>query len=132
MRIAGVTDAAGLVVHGHLDVVPANPADWSVDPFSAVERDGMIRGRGAVDMKSMDAMMLANLRRIAREGIIPPRDLVFAFFSQTRNRAEYWCHWLVSHHPALFDGCTEAISEVGFDNSCQYIPQNKKRFKFFV
>lgn len=114
VRIAGGDRRrGGLVVHGHLDVVPANPADWSVDPFSAVERDGMIWGRGAVDMKSMDAMMLANLRRIAREGIIPPRDLVFAFFADEEQGGVLGADWLVSHHPALFDGCTEAISEVG-------------------
>ena len=74
VRIAGADPSrGGLVVHGHLDVVPANAADWSVDPFSAEERDGMIWGRGAVDMKSMVGMVLANLRRIAREGIVPPQ-----------------------------------------------------------
>lgn len=103
----------GLVVHGHLDVVPANPTDWSVDPFGAVERDGMIWGRGAVDMKSTDAMMLANLRRLARQSLVPPRDLVFAFFADEEQGGVLGADWLVDHHPEIFAGCTEAISEVG-------------------
>ncbi|NDC13167.1 MAG: M20/M25/M40 family metallo-hydrolase, partial [Actinobacteria bacterium] len=62
-RIEG-TDSSrpGLVVNGHIDVVPANAADWSVDPFSGLIKDGCIWGRGAVDMKNMDAMMLAVFR----------------------------------------------------------------------
>lgn len=114
VRVPGADPArGGLVVHGHLDVVPANAADWTVHPFSAAERDGMIWGRGAVDMKSMDAMMLANLRRIARERIVPPRDLVFAFFADEEQGGVLGADWLVTHRPELFEGCTEAISEVG-------------------
>lgn len=71
----------GLVLHGHLDVVPAEASDWSVDPFAAEERDGMIWGRGAVDMKDMDAMLIATLRQLARSGEKPPRDIVWAFFA---------------------------------------------------
>src|SRR5665811_2103838 len=64
----------GLAVHGHLDVVSANSADWQVDPFAAEVRDGCIWGRGAIDMKNMDAMILANVRHLARSGVKPPRD----------------------------------------------------------
>jgi acetylornithine deacetylase/succinyl-diaminopimelate desuccinylase-like protein len=103
----------GLAIHGHLDVVPANAADWSVDPFAAEERDGCIWGRGAVDMKDMDAMVLANLRHLARTGAKPPRDLVFAFFADEEAGGVLGSHWVVDHHPELFDGVGEAISEVG-------------------
>ena len=73
-RIEGTdTSRPGLVVNGHIDVVPANPADWSVDPFSGVIKDGCIWGRGAVDMKNMDAMMLAVFRLWARHGYKPSR-----------------------------------------------------------
>ncbi len=113
VRIPGRDHDRGLVVHGHLDVVPANAADWTYDPFSAEEADGMIWGRGAVDMKSMDGMILANVRRIAREGIVPPRDLVIAFFADEEQGGTWGAQWLVSNHPELFEGCTEAISEVG-------------------
>ena len=113
VRIPGREAGRGLVVHGHLDVVPANAVDWSADPFGAEERDGMIWGRGAVDMKSMDGMILANVRRIAREGIVPPRELVIAMFADEEQGGTWGAQWLVTHHPELFEGCTEAISEVG-------------------
>ncbi|CAB4710933.1 unannotated protein [freshwater metagenome] len=103
----------GLVVHGHIDVVPANADDWSVDPFSGEIRDGMIWGRGAVDMKNMDAMLLATVREWARTGYKPPRDIVLAFFADEEAGSIYGSHWLVNNHPELFAGCTEAISEVG-------------------
>ncbi|CAB4779052.1 MAG: M20/M25/M40 family metallo-hydrolase [Actinobacteria bacterium] len=103
----------GLVVHGHIDVVPANADDWSVDPFSGEIRDGMIWGRGAVDMKNMDAMILATVREWARTGYKPPRDIVLAFFADEEAGSIYGSHWLVNNHPELFAGCTEAISEVG-------------------
>ena len=103
----------GLVVHGHLDVVPANAADWTVDPFSGEIRDGMIWGRGAVDMKNMDAMILANVRHLVRTGTKPARDLVIAFFADEEAGGTYGAQWLVTHHPELFEGCTQAISEVG-------------------
>ncbi|HUX71668.1 MAG TPA: M20/M25/M40 family metallo-hydrolase, partial [Cellulomonadaceae bacterium] len=63
LRLPGIdTTRPALVLHGHLDVVPAQAADWTVDPFSGEERDGLIWGRGAVDMKDMDAMILAVVR----------------------------------------------------------------------
>ena len=106
-------DRAGLVVHGHLDVVPANAADWSVDPFCGEIIDGMIWGRGAVDMKNMDAMILATVRDWSRTGFVPPRDIVLAFFADEEAGSIYGSHWLVDKHPELFAGCSEAISEVG-------------------
>ena len=102
-----------LVVHGHLDVVPADPANWSVDPFAGDIRDGMLWGRGAVDMKDMDAMILTSLGDILRSGRRPARDLVVAFFSDEENGGVFGSHHLVTHHPELFAGATEAISEVG-------------------
>ena len=113
-RVAGSDSALpALVIHGHLDVVPAQKEDWSVDPFSAEERDGLIWGRGAVDMKDMDAMILSVLRSMQREGIQPKRDLIFAFFADEEAGGNYGASWLVDNKPELFDGATEAISEVG-------------------
>src|SRR3954451_18341748 len=103
----------GLAVHGHLDVVPANAADWQVDPFAAEERDGCIWGRGAGGMKDMDAMVLANLRHPPRTGTVPPRDLVFAFFADEEAGGVLGSHYVVDHPPELFEGVSEAISEVG-------------------
>jgi acetylornithine deacetylase/succinyl-diaminopimelate desuccinylase-like protein len=103
----------GLAVHGHLDVVPANAVDWQVDPFAAELKDGCIWGRGAVDMKDMDAMMLANIRHLARSGLKPPRDLVFGFFADEESGGLFGSHWVVDNHPEVFEGVSEAISEVG-------------------
>jgi len=103
----------GLVVHGHLDVVPADPANWSVDPFAGVVRDGMLWGRGAVDMKNMDAMMLSSLGDIIRAGERPARDLVVGFLADEEAGGVLGSHFLVTEHPEVFEGATEAISEVG-------------------
>ena len=103
----------GLVVHGHLDVVPANADDWSVDPFSAEIKDGMIWGRGAVDMKNVDAMILAIVRSWARKGFTPSRDIVLAFFADEEAGMTFGSRWMTEHHPEVFAGCSEAISEVG-------------------
>ncbi len=114
VRLPGADrDRGALCVHGHLDVVPANAADWSVDPFAGEERDGCVWGRGAVDMKDMDAMMLAAVRHLARTGTVPPRDLVVVFFADEEAGGTKGSHFMVAEHPEVFDGVTEAISEVG-------------------
>lgn len=114
VRIEGrEPDLPALVVHGHLDVVPAQADDWSVDPFAAEIKDGMIWGRGAVDMKNMNAMILTAVRDMARRGIKPRRDLIVAFFADEEAGGEYGALWLVKNHPEVFEGATEAISEVG-------------------
>ncbi|MBB2987683.1 M20/M25/M40 family metallo-hydrolase [Terracoccus luteus] len=117
----------GLAVHGHLDVVPANAADWQVDPFSGEERDGCIWGRGAVDMKDMDAMILANIREFARTGTKPARDTTFAFFADEEAGGTYGSAWLVDNHPQWFDGVTQAISEVGGYSVTLPTPQGERR-----
>ncbi|SDJ23220.1 Acetylornithine deacetylase/Succinyl-diaminopimelate desuccinylase [Frankineae bacterium MT45] len=102
-----------LLIHGHLDVVPAEASEWSVDPFAGEIRDGYVWGRGAIDMKDMDAMTLAVVREWARTGRRPPRDIVLAFVSDEEAGGTEGAHWLVDNHPDLFADCSEAISEVG-------------------
>lgn len=103
----------GLVVHGHLDVVPAAAEEWQVDPFSGVIKDGAIWGRGAVDMKNMDAMILAVVRNWTRTGVKPPRDMVLAFFADEEAGSIFGSRYMAKEHPEVFAGCNEAISEVG-------------------
>jgi len=103
----------GLVVNGHLDVVPANAADWSVDPFSGAIKDGCIWGRGAVDMKNMDAMILAVIRLWARYNYQPERTIVIVFFGDEEAGGIYGSRWMAEKHPEVFAGCSETISEVG-------------------
>jgi acetylornithine deacetylase/succinyl-diaminopimelate desuccinylase-like protein len=106
-------ERGGLLVHGHLDVVPADPSEWSVHPLSGAVQDGYVWGRGAVDMKDMVAMMLATARHFRRAGVVPARDLVFAFVADEEAGGLQGAQWLCDHRPELFEGCTEAISEVG-------------------
>jgi acetylornithine deacetylase/succinyl-diaminopimelate desuccinylase-like protein len=113
-RLAGEDPERGaLMIHGHLDVVPAEAADWSVHPFSGAVEDGYVWGRGAIDMKNMVGMMIAVARHLKRAGIVPPRDLVFAFVADEEAGGKYGCQWLVENRPDLFEGITEAIGEVG-------------------
>jgi acetylornithine deacetylase/succinyl-diaminopimelate desuccinylase-like protein len=113
-RLPGADPQRGaLMVHGHLDVVPAEAADWSVHPFSGAVEDGYVWGRGAIDMKNMVGMMIAVARHFKRAGIVPPRDIVFAFVADEEAGGRYGCRWLVEHRPDLFEGVTEAIGEVG-------------------
>ncbi|GAA2351318.1 M20/M25/M40 family metallo-hydrolase [Streptomyces cuspidosporus] len=113
-RIAGTDpDAPALLVHGHLDVVPAEPADWSVHPFSGEVRDGVVWGRGAIDMKNMDAMVLAAVRAWARAGVRPRRDIVLAFTADEEDSAEPGSGFLADEHAGFFEGCTEGIGESG-------------------
>ncbi|MFC7374666.1 M20/M25/M40 family metallo-hydrolase [Brachybacterium sp. GCM10030267] len=106
-------ERGGLVIHGHLDVVPAHAEDWSVDPFAAEIVDDVLYGRGAVDMKDMDGMILAVVRHLARTGQKPPRDLVIIMFADEEAGGTYGSRWMIANRPDVFEGCTEAISEVG-------------------
>jgi acetylornithine deacetylase/succinyl-diaminopimelate desuccinylase-like protein len=113
-RIPGTDPTAdALLVHGHLDVVPAEASDWSVHPFSGEIRDGVVWGRGAVDMKNMDAMILATVRSWARTGFRPRRDIVVAFTADEEASAEDGSEFLAEQHADLFEGCTEGVSESG-------------------
>ncbi|WP_151770173.1 M20/M25/M40 family metallo-hydrolase [Streptomyces abyssomicinicus] len=113
-RLEGTDPSAdALLVHGHLDVVPADAAEWSVHPFSGEIRDGVLWGRGAVDMKNMDAMILSVVRSWAREGVRPRRDIVIAFTADEEDSAVDGSGFLADQHAGLFEGCTEGVSESG-------------------
>ena len=103
----------GLVVHGHIDTVPADAADWSIDPFSGELKDGYIWGRGAVDMKDGCAQFLAIARGWKRFGYQPPRNILLIFFADEEAGGKFGSRWMVANHPEIFEGYSEAISEVG-------------------
>jgi acetylornithine deacetylase/succinyl-diaminopimelate desuccinylase-like protein len=110
-------DAPGMLLHGHLDVVPANAEDWTHPPFGAEIHDDegvpMVWGRGAIDMKNMDAMILSVVRARVRENRTFRRPLVLAFFADEEAGGLFGSHWLVEHRPDLFEGLDVAIGEVG-------------------
>jgi acetylornithine deacetylase/succinyl-diaminopimelate desuccinylase-like protein len=102
-----------VLVHGHLDVVPAAADDWSVHPFSGEVRDGVVWGRGAVDMKDFDAMLLSSVRARARAGVVPSRPLVLCFTADEEAGGAKGAGHLVRHHRDQLEDCTVAIGEVG-------------------
>lgn len=106
-------DAGALLLHAHLDVVPVLESEWTHPPFGAEIEDGLLYGRGAVDMKNFAGVLVAAAREIVRSGITPRRDLVFAFLADEESGGIHGASWLVDHRPDLFEGVTEALSEVG-------------------
>ncbi|EHR61298.1 M20/M25/M40 family metallo-hydrolase [Saccharomonospora cyanea] len=106
-------DLPPLLIQGHLDVVPADAGEWTVDPFSGTVADGYVWGRGAVDMKDFCATVLAAVHSLATTGRRPRRDIVLAFVADEEDRGEHGAHWLTTHHPDLFADCAAAISESG-------------------
>src|SRR5690606_12113351 len=133
-RYPGADPARGaLLLHGHLDVVPAEAGEWSVDPFAGEIADGYLWGRGAVDMKDFDAMLLAVVRSWRRAGKVPPRDLVLLFTADEEAGSEYGARFMVERHPEVFEGVTEAVGEVGgfsvtLENDlCVYVVQTAEK-----
>ena len=118
-RWGGTGDRSdGLLLHGHLDVVPAAAEDWQVHPFSGEVTDcpqgGLsVWGRGAVDMKDFDAMLLSVVRARQRSGRIPERPITLCFTADEEAGGHQGSDLLVQHHREWFEGCTEAIGEVG-------------------
>lgn len=102
-----------LLLHGHLDVVPAEADDWQVHPFSGEIKDGQVWGRGAVDMKDFDAMLLSVVRARARAGAAPDREVVLCLTADEEAGGHHGAGVLVDEHPDLLADCTEAIGEVG-------------------
>jgi acetylornithine deacetylase/succinyl-diaminopimelate desuccinylase-like protein len=114
VRLPGADPTRGaLLFQSHLDVVPAEAADWTLPPFSGEVKDGYLWGRGAVDMKNMAAMSLAIARQLKKNNTIPPREVIFAYLADEEAAGFFGAGWLVDHRPDLFEGATEAISEVG-------------------
>ncbi len=94
-------------------MVPADAADWRIPPFSGEIADGMVWGRGAVDMKDFDAMLLATVRDRVRGGRVPERPYVLCFTADEEAGGLLGAKHLVEHRPELFADCTTAIGEVG-------------------
>ncbi|WP_148572354.1 M20/M25/M40 family metallo-hydrolase [Nocardioides caldifontis] len=109
----GGTTGDPLLLHGHLDVVPAEASDWKVDPFSGEIHDGCVWGRGAVDMKDFDAILLGVVRARTRAGLLPDRPVVLAFTADEEAGGHHGAEYLIRDHRDLLEPCTEAIGEVG-------------------
>ncbi len=107
------TTLAPLLIHGHTDVVPAVASDWQVDPFAGEVVDGYVWGRGAVDMKDFDAILLSVVRERQRTGRPPRRPIRLVITADEEAGGAKGAGWLAKNHPELIADCSEAIGEVG-------------------
>lgn len=87
----------------HLDVVEALREDWSVDPFTLLEKDGYFYGRGTTDVKNDDASLIVNLIRLKKEGYLPNRDIIIALTANEEMGKETGVDWLITNHRELID-----------------------------
>ncbi|MGH3440804.1 MAG: M20/M25/M40 family metallo-hydrolase [Nitriliruptorales bacterium] len=112
-RLPGRGDSPPLLLYGHVDVVPANPSEWSHPPFAGELVGGEVWGRGALDMKGGVAMLVAVVARAAREGLKPAGDLILALAADEETGSELGAKYLVEEQAELFDGVRYALSEIG-------------------
>jgi acetylornithine deacetylase/succinyl-diaminopimelate desuccinylase-like protein len=112
-RLPGRGAAAPLMLYGHVDVVTTAGQEWSHPPFEAVQQDGFIWGRGAIDMKGGVAMMLSALLAAKAEGLEPAGDVIFCALADEENMSPYGAEWLVRERAELFEGVRHAIGEFG-------------------
>ncbi len=103
VRLHGTGKRRPVLLIGHLDVVEARREDWSTDPFKLIEKDGYFYGRGALDMKSGDAIMAAALLRMKQEGYRPGRDVILALTADEEGGCCNGVEWLVRNHRELID-----------------------------
>ena len=103
----------GIVLHGHLDVVPVEKDKWSKPAFEAIIDQEMIWGRGAVDMKNGNAMILASLFELFKSGWRPKRSITLVFFADEEAGGALGSHFVTKNYSEYFDNCTEAVGEVG-------------------
>ena len=124
-RLPGRGDATPLLLYGHVDVVPTKYEAWQYPPFEGKVIDGYVWGRGALDMKSGVAMILAALLRVKSEGLIPPGDVILAVVSDEEMGGNFGAKYLVENHANQFEGVRYAIGEFGG------FSMNSGRKKFF-
>ena len=103
VRLHGTGRARPVLLIGHLDVVDARREEWTTDPFKFIEKDGFYYGRGTQDMKDGDAIMIATLIRMKREGYRPPRDIILALTADEETAGANGVDWLVHHRRDLID-----------------------------
>jgi acetylornithine deacetylase/succinyl-diaminopimelate desuccinylase-like protein len=113
VRLHGTGEKEPLILLAHIDVVEAERSDWSIDPFTLLEKDGYYYGRGTLDDKAQAAINVANIIRMKQEGFKPNRDIILALTSDEEGGGNNGVYWLLEHHPDLIDGAF-ALNEGGF------------------
>ncbi|VAW32376.1 hypothetical protein MNBD_CHLOROFLEXI01-719 [hydrothermal vent metagenome] len=112
-RLPGNGNALPLLMQGHVDVVTIAEQNWQQNPFGGELIDGMIWGRGALDMKGGVAMMVAAFLKMQMEGITPPGDIILTILSDEETGGELGARFLVEEHPEQFENVQFAIGEFG-------------------
>lgn len=112
-RLKGNGSTAPLLLQGHVDVVTTEGQDWTHPPFKAVEQDGYIWGRGALDMKSGITMMLFSLLKLKAQNTTPNADLIFCAMSDEEAGSKVGAKYLVENHPEHFTNIKHALGEFG-------------------
>ena len=103
-RYRGTGREKPILLLAHLDVVEARREDWSVDPFTLTEKDGFFYGRGTLDVKDGDAILVATMVRLKREGYRPTRDLILALTTGEEGGSDYnGVDWLLKNHRDLIE-----------------------------
>jgi acetylornithine deacetylase/succinyl-diaminopimelate desuccinylase-like protein len=92
-----------ILLLSHIDVVEADPKDWTLPPFTFIEQDGMFFGRGVADDKDESAIHLTVLLRMKAEGIVPARDIIVALTADEEGGPENGVRWMLEHRPELID-----------------------------
>lgn len=105
-------DRKPLLLLAHIDVVEADRADWTLDPFTFTEQDGYYYGRGTTDDKDEAAIHIANLIRLKEEGFQPDRDIIVALTADEEGGDDNGVQWLLANHPDLIDA-EYALNEGG-------------------
>jgi acetylornithine deacetylase/succinyl-diaminopimelate desuccinylase-like protein len=103
VRLRGTGKRKPILLIGHLDVVEARREDWTTDPFKFLEKDGFFYGRGTQDMKDGDAIMVATLIRLKKEGFRPNRDIILALTADEEGGSSNGVDWLLKNHRELID-----------------------------
>lgn len=106
-------DLPDLVLHGHLDVVPVEKEKWTKEAFNAIIDKDLLWGRGAVDMKNGNAMILGSIAHLIKEGWKPKRNITLAMFADEEAGGKYGSHFAVNNYGQYFENATEAVGEVG-------------------
>jgi len=112
-RLEGAGTGMPLLLYGHVDVVPTAGQRWTHPPFSADLVDGVVWGRGALDMKSGVAMMVTAFVRANLEGTVPPGGIVLAVLADEEHGGDFGAKFLAESHPGVFAGARHALGEVG-------------------
>jgi acetylornithine deacetylase/succinyl-diaminopimelate desuccinylase-like protein len=112
-RVPGAGEAPPLLLYGHVDVVQTAGQQWTRPPFSGDLVDGVVWGRGALDMKGGVAMLVDAFLRAARGELKPRGDLILAVLSDEENGGDFGARFLAEERADLFEGVRHALGEFG-------------------